>query len=160
LSEVDRSKVLGRRARQFIFSHPGQAALLFVKKLVITHERETIGISWNESSLGPAIGEPGVKAAKAVSTAYWWLALLLALEGTALLLRKSGWRGVLHPALLAWGYFAFVHALTVGADRYHFPSIPFIAMLAGGALAHLAARRAKHPGVAVGGLEAVAGEEE
>jgi hypothetical protein len=44
---------------------------------------------------------------------------------------------------MAWGYFAFVHAVTVGADRYHFPSIPFIAMLAGYALT-LARRRRFH----------------
>jgi len=44
---------------------------------------------------------------------------------------------------MAWGYFAFVHAVTVGADRYHFPSIPFIAMLAGCALT-LARRRRFH----------------
>jgi len=59
------------------------------------------------------------------------------------LIAKTGWRALYCPALMAWGYFAFVHAVTVGADRYHFPSIPFIAMLAGCALT-LARRRRFH----------------
>jgi 4-amino-4-deoxy-L-arabinose transferase-like glycosyltransferase len=137
LSEVERSKLLGDRAEQFILDHPGSAAALAVRKLVITHDRETIGVSWNEASLRPIAGALGIKLAKAVSTLYWWLALALGAIGAILLFYRNGWRGVLHPALLAWIYFALVHAVTVGADRYHFPSIPFIAMLAGYAVANI-----------------------
>jgi hypothetical protein len=57
---------------------------------------------------------------------------------TERVLVRERWRGLIHPALLAWAYFAFVHAATVGADRYHFPSIPFIAILAGIAIARFA----------------------
>ena len=70
-----------------------------------------------------------------MSTAYWLLVLMLAGAGAAIVLVRERWRGLIHPALLAWAYFAFVHAATVGADRYHFPSIPFIAILAGTAIA-------------------------
>jgi hypothetical protein len=131
LSEVDRSKLLGDRARHFIMAHPGRAASLALRKLVITHDRETIGITWNQIALVPAVGTRGLKVAKAASTAYWWLALALAIAAVVFLSVQNGWRGLLHPALLAWTYFALIHAVTVGADRYHFPSIPFIAMLAG-----------------------------
>ena len=128
LSEVERSKVLGGRARQLTRSDPGRDAELVVRKLVITHDRETIGITWNEASVtSPA----AVKILKALSTVYWWLASGLAVYAAVMLPWKGRWHGLLHPALLAWGYFILVHAITVGADRYHFPSIPFIAMLAG-----------------------------
>jgi 4-amino-4-deoxy-L-arabinose transferase-like glycosyltransferase len=137
MNEVDRSKLLGARAKSFIVEHPGRAAALFLRKLVITHDRETIGISWNESSLRPALGDRGLVIAKAASTAYWWLALALGLAGVFLVLARQRWRGLLQPSLLAWGYFALVHAATVGADRYHFASIPFIAMLAGSAALRL-----------------------
>lgn len=135
MSEVARSRFLGERAKQFVLEHPGRAASLFLRKVVITHDRETIGISWNETSLTRTIGSRGVLIAKAVSTIYWWLALVLGVVGGVILLSQQRWRAFLHPALLLWGYFAFVHAATVGADRYHFPSIPFIAMLGGLAIA-------------------------
>jgi hypothetical protein len=135
LSETDRATVLGREAKAFMIHHPLRTASLFARKLVITHDRETIGVVWNLDSLAPAVGERGLMALKAVSTGYWWLILLLGLAGAAIIIRGQQWRGLLHPALLTWAYFAFVHGLTVGGDRYHFPSIPFIAILAGGALA-------------------------
>ena len=141
LSEVDRSRLLGARAKQFILQHPGRAASLFLRKLIVTHDRETIGITWNESSLAASLGNTGVRIAKAISTAYWWLALAFGASGVVLLLLRYRLRGLLHPALLAWGYFALVHAATVGADRYHFPSIPFIAMLAGFAASYLRRER-------------------
>ena len=31
--------------------------------------------------------------------------------------------------LVLWAYFAILHAAIVSQDRYHFPSIPFIAIL-------------------------------
>jgi 4-amino-4-deoxy-L-arabinose transferase-like glycosyltransferase len=138
MSEVERSRLLGSRARAFVAEHPARALGLFVRKLVISHDRETIGITWNEESLGPALGGRAVQAAKLVSTAYWLLVLMLAGAGAAIVLVRERWRGLIHPALLAWAYFALVHAATVGADRYHFPSIPFIAILAGVAIARFA----------------------
>jgi 4-amino-4-deoxy-L-arabinose transferase-like glycosyltransferase len=78
-SEVDRSKVLGQRAKQFVLHHPRRASTLFLRKIIITHDRETIGISWNETFLVRTTGSRGVLIAKAASTAYWWLALILSL---------------------------------------------------------------------------------
>lgn len=131
MNEVDRSQILGQKVRHFVTSNPARAASLFLRKLIITHERETIGISWNEPALKQALGTRNLLVAKAASTAYWWLALILGLTGGCIVLAERGWRGLFQPALFAWGYFALVHAATVGADRYHFPSIPFIAMLGG-----------------------------
>jgi hypothetical protein len=131
MNEVTRSELLRQRAEQFVVEHPGRAATLFFRKLIITHDRETIGISWNDGSLKQSIGHRGVRIAKGVSTVYWWTALILAVVGASILVAQTGWWGLFHPAILAWAYFALVHAATVGADRYHFPSIPFIAMLAG-----------------------------
>jgi hypothetical protein len=113
LSEVDRSRVLGARAESFILENPGRAATLFVRKLLITHDRETIGISWNETSLAPMLGIRGLIIAKALSTAYWWLALFLGLAGAVIVIARERWLGLIHPALFAWVYFAFVHAVTV-----------------------------------------------
>lgn len=140
LNETQRAAVLGSRATQFMSEHPGKAVALFLHKLVITHDRETIGVVWNMDSLAPAIGDRGVMILKALSTMYWWVVLLLGIAGIALTVRREGSGAILHPAILGWGYFAFVHALTLGADRYHFPSIPFIAILAGIAVESASAR--------------------
>jgi hypothetical protein len=37
---------------------------------------------------------------------------------------------LMHPIVLTWIYFTVVYAVTAVQDRYHFPSHPFIAMLA------------------------------
>jgi len=88
-------------------------------------------VVWNQEELGPRIGVRGVFIAKILSSLYWYGLLLLGLAGAALVLRREKLRGLFHPALLAWAYFAAIHAVTLAQDRYHFPSIPFIAMLAG-----------------------------
>jgi len=131
MDEVTRSRVLGERARAFITEHPLRFSELLVRKTLITHSRETIGVVWNQEELGPRIGVRGVFIAKILSSLYWYGLLLLGLAGAALVLRREKLRGLFHPALLAWAYFAAIHAVTLAQDRYHFPSIPFIAMLAG-----------------------------
>jgi len=131
MSEVERSRVLGSRARSFIIGHPAQFALLFLRKLAVTHERETIGVVWNEQGLRSLVGPGGVTAMKILSTAYWLAILLLAVGGAVVIIVSERWRGLIHPALVIWVYFATLHAVTLAADRYHFPSIPYIAMLAG-----------------------------
>jgi len=131
MDEVTRSRVLGERARAFITEHPLRFSELLVRKTLITHSRETIGVVWNQEELEPRIGVRGVFIAKILSSLYWYGLLLLGLAGAALILRREKLRGLFHPALLAWAYFAAIHAVTLAQDRYHFPSIPFIAMLAG-----------------------------
>lgn len=144
LGEVEQGRILGQRANQFIRAHPAWAAELAARKLVLTHAKETIGIVWNEDSLRPRIGDTGLTAAKILSTLYWYAVFALALAGAFLILRRERWRGLIHPALLTWAYFAAVHAVTMAMDRYHFPSIPYIAMLAGVALAALQERLTSH----------------
>jgi hypothetical protein len=82
----------------------------------------------------------GVFLAKLGSSLYWFAVILLALGGAVQTIVREKWRGLLHPAILAWSYFAFVHAVTLAQDRYHFPSIPYIAMLAGVATVSLLRR--------------------
>jgi 4-amino-4-deoxy-L-arabinose transferase-like glycosyltransferase len=140
LNEVQRSHVLAQRARDFMLHHPVTTVELALKKLVLTHDRETIGIVWNEEQLAPAIGPTGILAAKLVSTFYWLAVLALAIAGAIMVLIRDRWRGLIHPALLTWAYFAALHAITLANDRYHMPSIPFIATLAGLAASALLSR--------------------
>ena len=100
-------------------------------KALKLHERETIGVGWNETALKPYIGETGITLAKAVSTLWWYAVLAAALWGVVALIRRTGvWATLLVPPVWLWGYFTGVHAVIVVGDRYHMPAIPMIALLA------------------------------
>jgi 4-amino-4-deoxy-L-arabinose transferase-like glycosyltransferase len=135
MTEVERNRVLSARTKAWIRNNPDQFSVLFVRKLILTHNRETMGVVWNEQSLSRYLSPAGIVAAKAISTLYWLGALALAIAGAVLILRRERWRGLIHPAIMLWAYFAFVHAVTQASDRYHLPSVPFIAILAGFTLA-------------------------
>jgi hypothetical protein len=68
---------------------------------------------------------------KIVSSGFWLLALAFSLIGIIVLFLSRGFLAtVTHPLVALWAYFASLHAVIVVGDRYHFPSIPMIAMLA------------------------------
>lgn len=131
LPEPEMNRELGERAKAWAREHPGDAARLFVRKLYSTHNRETMGIVWNRQSLSRYLSPAGIAGAKLVSSLYWLGALVLGAIGALLVLWRERWRGLIHPAIMIWAYFALVHAVVQASDRYHLPSVPFIAILAG-----------------------------
>jgi hypothetical protein len=135
LGEAERDAYLAAEAKRYILQYPVRFAARTAVKLVRLHERESIGISWNVQGLERRLPHRTVMALKIASNVYWWVLLGLALAGVAVLARRIGWHAALHPAVVTWGYLAAVHATTVVQDRYHLPSNPFIAALAGVALA-------------------------
>lgn len=161
LSEYDRAAHLGNEAKRYMLENPARTAAMFLRKLADTHARETIAVHWNGEGLKRRLHSLGIPAApvmtalKLATQAYWIAVLLAALGGAAtLLLRARGaqsWRALAaelaSPPLVLWGYFAVLHALIVSQDRYHFPSIPFIAMLA--AWGGLCAAARWHPAVSL-----------
>jgi hypothetical protein len=143
LSETERDRRFSAEASAFIRRRPLQFVGRSLVKAVRTHERESIGIIWNEEGLARRLSPRGIFALKLLSNAYWWLMLGLGLGGIVLLLRERGLLPTaLHPAVLYWGYFAAVHGVTVAGDRYHFASIPFIAILGATVLARVRTRPA------------------
>jgi hypothetical protein len=138
LPEPERDRVLGARAFEYIKAYPlhflGRSAV----KLVKLHNRESIGIVWNEKGLSQRASPGTITVMKMLSVLYWWIALGLGLCGAFALARTIGpFQALFHPAILIWGYFSAVHAVTVVGDRYHFPSIPSIAALGGFFLARM-----------------------
>lgn len=145
LDRATQDAILRARALEWIGSEPGTALALVVRKLGISHGRETIGVVWNAKGLAErGLGDLGLLGLRGISTLYWFGVLGLGLAGLGLALRREGLGSL--PAVF-WIYFAAVHALTVAMDRYHLPSVPFIAWLAASAWlplrAHLQARLAK-----------------
>jgi len=137
-NEADVDRVLGQRAREYIFQDPIAFLKRSLKKLIVLHDRETIGITWNEGGILQRVGRGVLAPLKFLSSAYWWTALALAIWSLYLLAREGGMRRVLLcTPVLAWGYFTVVHSVTVAADRYHVPALPFIAILAAYAISQL-----------------------
>ncbi len=158
MSEVERDVYLKDEAKAYIRDEPVAFVKRTAVKLVKLHDRETINVLWNAKGLyeafGPASAEgevgsadsdawpaPGFEASgfdrrvldplKLFSTACWWGFALLGVGGVVVMAIRFGvLRTLIHPAVLFWGYFAAVHAVIVIQDRYHWPSVPFIAVLA------------------------------
>lgn len=140
LSETERSDYLKAVSVAHLKEAPGEFVIRTLWKTLRLHERETIGVVWNETAIAGLVGGTGVTLAKLVSTGFWYLVLAGALTGIVLLGRKDmGWRVVVSPTVWLWLYFTGVHAVIVVGDRYHMPAIPFVALLAAVALARLTA---------------------
>jgi len=128
-NELDRDRRLRAEALTNIRSDPYHyLVVLSLKRFLITHDRETIGVVWNERGLKRAGLSGVVTPLKVLSSAYWWLAASLALCG-AWVLRRSLGRGLFHPLLTIAAMFVAIPTLTVGQDRYHFPVVPLVAIL-------------------------------
>lgn len=143
-NEVERDQMLGDQAKAYILAEPLAFAQRAVRKAIVFHDRETIGVHWNEAGLRRIQGESLLAPLKWASQLFWLTMLALAVGGSVVLGRRLGWTGaLLHPTLLLWGTFAAVHVVVVAQDRYHFPLIPVFAALA--ALALDALRQASRP---------------
>jgi 4-amino-4-deoxy-L-arabinose transferase-like glycosyltransferase len=142
MSETERSDHMKALALADLSADPAGFVWRTAWKAVKLHERETIGVAWNEAALAARLGEVGVTALKLLSTAWWYAVLVAALGGVAILVRRQGaWATLLCTPVWLWGYFTGVHAIIVVGDRYHMPAIPMIALLAAVALAALLRRR-------------------
>jgi len=141
VNEADLDRHLNQEAWEYIRREPLAFVARSLKKAVLLHERESIGVSWNEEGLERSFGRGVLMPLKIVSLVYWWLMLAGAAYGLVLLWRQRTWLQFLTlPPLTAWAYYTAIHSITVTGDRYHVPSDPFIAMLAAYAIGALLAR--------------------
>jgi 4-amino-4-deoxy-L-arabinose transferase-like glycosyltransferase len=143
-NEADRDRFLGTQAKDYIVRDPVAFMVRMVKRAVSLHDRESIGVVWNEKGIVQRFGSNPVAPLKFFSSVYWWSMLALAAYGIVSMTKRSGWASVLAcPAIVTWSYYTAVHLVTVGGDRYHVPSIPFIAMLAAYGLSGITALSAR-----------------
>lgn len=134
-NEADRDRFLAQRAREYIAQDPIAFLTRTARKVVALHDRESIGVSWNEKGIAQRLGQGLLLPLKLISSAYWWAILAAAIFGVFAFAKNAGFLALLTcPPVATWAYFTLVHAVTVAGDRYHVPSIPFIAMMAAYAL--------------------------
>ena len=143
-NEAEQDRAFNKLAIAYIREKPLQFLSRTVLKALKLHDRETIGIVWNRQGIVERYGNRAVSIAKLGSNLYWYLVLALGLLGAILeLKRKPLHLSIAFPPLYFWAYFILVHCVTVVNDRYHFPSIPFIAIFAAYALNFFVARRTR-----------------
>lgn len=126
-NEVERDRFYGGEAIAYIKSHPIEYLKLSVRRAVMTYDRETIGVVWNQSGISQRFGSSALQPLKLLSTAYWLPMLLLGAWGVW---RSRQLRELARvwPALAALAFFAVVPILTVAQDRYHVPIDPLLAI--------------------------------
>ncbi len=127
-TEAARDRELGRDAMAYIREHPGDYVRLSLRRAVMTYDRESIGVVWNETGLRDRFGARVIQPLKLLASAYWWVVLAGGVAGAACALWRA--RPLPWPELAALMYFAVVPILTVGQDRYHLPIDPLLALFA------------------------------
>jgi hypothetical protein len=136
MNEVVRDRFLKDEAVAYIKARPIAFVGRTARKVVQTHDRESINIAWNEKGLIERFGPRSLLPLKLVSTAYWLTMLTLGGIGVICVWMRGGARALIgDPAVVLWSFFLVVHAIIVSGDRYHMPSIPLISALAGLTLA-------------------------
>jgi 4-amino-4-deoxy-L-arabinose transferase-like glycosyltransferase len=130
LNEPERDRLLRQVAMDYIREYPGRFLLRTLVKFVRLHERQSVGVVWNEPGMKSHSGPAGIFAIKLATNLYWWMALLIAAGGLLRLVRTQGLIAALfHPAVFFWFCFASLHAVIVVTDRYNLPLVPPIAIL-------------------------------
>ena len=126
-----RDKVLGDEAKRYVMDNPGAFVLRTIKKAILLHIGETIAVHWNADGIKKRFGESALFPLKVLTQSYWLGVLAFALVGFGAMVMKRGVIGaMMHPIVLIQIYFTAVYAIIVIQDRYHYPSHPFVAILA------------------------------
>ena len=131
-SEVERAKYLKQAAIDHIKAEPIIFLKRMTKRLIDYYRSENIGIVWNINGIKQMDAESAVLSLKLLSSGYWMMILLLAIYGLLRLFKQQGiWQTLtITPIFALLGYFTVLHVIIASGDRYHFPIIPFLAMLA------------------------------
>jgi 4-amino-4-deoxy-L-arabinose transferase-like glycosyltransferase len=142
LNEYEQDKAFQKEALRYIFEKPASFVARSMKKAVLIYIGETTAIHWNVEGLKQRFGESVLFPLKLLTQSFWTVVLLLALAGLIIMLKEFGPVPTLtNPAVLTLGYFTAFYSLFLAADRYHFPSHPFVALLAANAILFIAKRR-------------------
>jgi 4-amino-4-deoxy-L-arabinose transferase-like glycosyltransferase len=132
-SEVERYYLGYREGFDFIISNPHKFLLLIPRKLFYLFLTDTFSFYYLLTAAGLSnTGRPAAVGG-VLFELYYLLILALGVVGMALRSRDQNRDPI---KLLYWilGYWVFFHLFLFTMDRYHFPIMPFILILASGAI--------------------------
>lgn len=135
-SETERADYFKSEAIKHIKEEPGIFAKRLVKRFVDYYRSENIGVNWNIEGIKQQGLDKTVLPLKLISSGYWVLLVLLAVYGGIGLIHSEGFYNAItaNPIIALIGYNTVLHTIIASGDRYHFPIIPFVGLLAAYAL--------------------------
>lgn len=144
-SETERADYFKSKAIDHIKEEPGLFAKRLAKRFIDYYRSENIGVNWNIDGIKQQGLEQTVFSLKLISSAFWILLVLMAVYGAIKLIRNDGFYNALTvtPIFALIAYNTALHTIIASGDRYHFPIIPFIGILAGYGIYELLKRRVK-----------------
>jgi len=146
-NEASRSVILGKRALEYIRGNPLSFAFRSLKKAVLIHSRETIGVYWNKEGIVKTFGYKILLPLKIISTMYWLAICATSILGLVVMVFRMGVMSLLlHPVFVIPAYFTVLYGVVLYSDRFHMSSVPFIAALAGFAISTVINRLGSRPG--------------
>jgi len=142
LNEVERANQLGKLAKDHITSEPIEFVTRSVFKVIKVHIRETIAVHWNTEGIKKIFGQSSILPLKIITQGYWVFIILTAIAGGFLLYKDmKPYTFIAHPVIIIWAYYASLNGIILAQDRYHFPSVPFIAILSSLLISHVLKKR-------------------
>lgn len=127
-NEHERDVYYKQEAIAYIKSNPAEFLKNSVRRLVMTYDRESIGVHWNMEGIRSAMGERALAPLKIWALLYWWVVFGAGLLGVTWMFLQSPGKEAVLVVCACCSLFFIVPILTVGQDRYHAPLIPFLAI--------------------------------
>ncbi|HEY2773301.1 MAG TPA: glycosyltransferase family 39 protein [Candidatus Binatia bacterium] len=116
-------------ALQYIREHPGREIVLEGKRLFLMYRADRVWGEWYRPAPGSPATPSVVDALGRASNIFYWAVLLLAVPAAVRMLRdRDGPELVLIVTLLVWT--AFFVIVLYGSERFHFPLVPLLCVLA------------------------------
>lgn len=146
-SETERADYFKQKALEHIKHEPFIFLKRAGKRFIDYYRSENIGVNWNIKGIQQNNAENLILPFKLISSAYWFFLVLLSAIAVVFLVRKNGiWQSSIStPIFFMVSYFTVIHVIIASGDRYHFPIIPFIAVLAATIINHVISKRSiKH----------------
>jgi hypothetical protein len=131
-SEVDRAKYFKQKAVEHIVNEPTLFLKRMGKRFIDYYRSENIGVVWNNEGIKHAGLESYVLPLKLISSGFWVSVVLLSAYALTLLVKQMGAFTTLlsSPIPILLLYYTSLHMVIASGDRYHFPIIPLLAVLA------------------------------
>ncbi|AFI84251.1 ArnT family glycosyltransferase [Methylophaga nitratireducenticrescens] len=141
-SETERADYFKSEAIKHIKEEPGIFAKRLAKRFVDYFRSENIGVNWNIEGIKQQGLDKTVLPLKLMSSGYWIFLVLLAIYGGIRIIRSDGFYNAITttPIIALISYNTALHTIIASGDRYHFPIIPFVGLLAAYALFRMKSR--------------------
>jgi len=133
-SEVDADRLASRMAVDYAKSHIGRELTLLPRKLLYLYAKDGEGFYFNQRGLSPKAHARrfALKILKVANYAFYWILLLVCLVALVRIVFRQRMR-VRRELIIPFGLAASITLYYLGffgMSRFHFPIVPWLAMLA------------------------------